>query len=225
MANQDFSTYSQSQPSLLASNAVLRNTYMLLSLTLLFSAAMAGISMMLNVQMFSPFLVLIVNMGLLIATVKCRNSGWGIVLTFAFTGFMGFTLGPILNFYTNNIAGGSSLIMQALGGTGLIFVSLSAYTLTTRKCFSFLGNFLFIGFIVALFAIVANLFLHIPALQITLSAVFMVLSSMLILYRTSQIVNGGETNYVMATIDLYVAIYNLFLSLLQILSFFSGDRS
>lgn len=195
---------------------------MLLSMTLLFSAAMAGLAMLANVPVINPLLVLAGYIGLLILTMKTRNSGWGIASTFAFTGFLGFTLGPILNIYTQHVAGGGALVMQALGGTGFIFVGLSSYSLITRKNFSFLGNFLFVGLLVAFFAGIANIFLHIPALQIAVSSAFMVLSSVFILYRTSQIVNGGETNYIVATIDLYVAIYNLFISLLQILSFFSG---
>lgn len=222
MPNHDSLTIRQSQSTLLASNTVLRNTYLLLSLTLLFSAATAGLSMWMNVPPMSPFLVLLVYAGLLIMTVKSRNTGWGIISTFAFTGFLGFTLGPILNLFIKQIPHGGALIMQALGGTGLIFISLSAYTLTTRRSFSFLGNFVFVGMLVAFFASIANLFLHLPALQIAVSAAFMVLSSMFILYRTSQIIEGGETNYIMATIDLYVSIYNLFMSLLHLLSVFSN---
>jgi len=224
MVEKNLPSYSQSQVNILATNTVLRNTYLLLSLTLLFSAAMAGISMLLNVAPLNPLLTLVGYFALLIVTVKSRNSGWGILATFAFTGFLGFTLGPILNAFTHTFSNGSALIMQALGGTGVIFVCLSGYALATQKNFSYLGNFLVVGMVVAFLAGIANLFFHIPALQIAVSSAFMVLSSGFILYRTSEIIHGGETNYIMATIDLYVALYNLFLSLLQLLAFFSGNR-
>lgn len=225
MSQRDVSTFSQSAAQALATNAVLRNTYMLLSLTLLFSAAMAGLAMAMNVPPISPFLVLIGYFGLLFLTMKCRDSGMGVLCTFLFTGFMGFTLGPILNLYVNNIANGGMLIMQALGGTGLIFISLSGYALVTRKNFSFMGGFLMVGLLVAFLAGIANIFFHIPALSLAVSAAFVLLSSGFILYKTSDIIHGGETNYIMATIDLYVALYNLFLSLLRLLSFFSGGRN
>ena len=224
MENQTTRTYDKSQASELATNKVLRNTYMLLSLTLLFSAGTAGLAMSMGVAPMNPFVMLIIYFALLFTTTKCSNSGWGILAIFAFTGFLGFTLGPILSFYMNNISNGGTLVMQALGGTGVIFVSLSAYTLVTRKDFSFMGGFLMVGLLVAFLASIASIFFHIPALSIAISAAFMLLSSGIILYQTSAIIHGGEKNYILATITLYVALYNIFLSLLRILSFFSGGR-
>lgn len=216
-------TATHSQAQTLATNKLIRNTYTLLSMTLLFSAAVAGVSMMLNLPHPGLILTLVGFYGLLFGIVKTRNSPMGLVLTFAFTGFLGYTLGPILNMYTHQFANGGELIMMALGGTGTIFLGLSAYALTTRKDFSFMGGFLMAGMLVMLLAMVASFFINAPGLSLAISGGFILLMSAMILFKTSQMVHGGETNYVMATVDLYIAIYNLFLSLLQLLGAFAGE--
>jgi modulator of FtsH protease len=210
-----------SQTQTLATNRLIRNTYTLLALTLAFSAMMAGVAMFLNLPYFGLF-TLVGYFGLLFLTTKFRNSGLGIVFVFALTGFMGLTLGPILSFYLAT-PHGSQLVMQALGATAVIFFALSAYALTTRKDFSFMGGFLFVGLLVAFLAGLAAMFFNMPTLSLAVSAAFILLASGLILYQTSAIVNGGETNYIMATVTLYVSLYNLFLSLLHLLRAFSGD--
>lgn len=224
MANQ-FNQYSSSavvrtQESVLATNTVIRNTYILLSLTLLFSAATAAFAVVTNAPNLG-LLTLIGYFGLLFATQATRNSGLGIVFVFALTGFMGYTLGPLLNAFLQ-LQNGSQLIMTALGGTGVIFLALSAYALTTRSDFSYMGGFMMAASLVLLVGIVANIFLALPMLQLVIAGGFMVFSSAMILYETSNIIHGGERNYIMATVTLYLAIYNLFISLLQILSFFSN---
>ncbi|MCL1825673.1 MAG: Bax inhibitor-1/YccA family protein [Betaproteobacteria bacterium] len=215
-------TLSHSQTQTLATNRLIRNTYTLLALTLAFSAAMAGVSMFFQLPFFNPIVFLLVYFGLLFLTTKFRNSGMGIVCVFALTGFLGMTLGPILSFYLAT-PHGSQLVMQALGATAFIFFALSAYALVSRKDFSFMGGFLFVGVLVAFLAGLAALFFNLPTLSLAVSAAFVLLSSGIILYQTSAIVNGGETNYIMATVTLYVSLYNLFLSLLRLLSAFSGD--
>jgi len=217
------SSAAQSQASALATNKVLRNTYALLSLTLLFSAAVAGVSMMLNLPHPGLIITLVGYFGLLFLTSKFRNSGLGILCVFALTGFMGYTLGPILNQYLA-LANGPSMVMTALGGTGAIFLGLSAYALTTRKDFSFMGGFLMVGIIVAFLGGLGAFFFEMPLLSLAVSGMFVLLMSGLILYETSNIIHGGETNYIMATVTLYISIYNLFLSLLHLLTAFSdGD--
>lgn len=203
-----------------SANKVLRNTYMLLSMTLLWSAAMAGVAMAMNAP-YMGWIPLIVAFGLIFAISKMRNSGWGIVLVFAFTGILGFSLGPILNYYMAS-AGGTQVVVTALGLTGLIFFSLSGYALTTKKDFSYMAGFLMtgmwvvIGSIVLMFA--GSLFgFHIAGLHLAISAAIVVLMSGFILFDTSRILNGGETNYVMATVSMYLSIYNLFTSLLHLL--------
>ena len=212
------------QQSLLATHTVLRNTYLLLSLTLLFSAAIATFAMVTNAPYPGIILTLVGFYGLMFLTYKLRNSSGGLLAVFALTGFMGYTLGPILNMATHNFANGSEIIATALGGTGLIFFGLSAYVLTTRKDFSFMGGFLTIGTIVAIVAMIALFFFQVPALSLAFSALIVLLSSGWILWQTSEIINNGETNYIMATVGLYVQIYNLFLSLLQLLLAFGGNR-
>jgi len=160
--------------------------------------------------------------GLLFLTTKLRNSAWGLVSVFALTGFMGLTLGPIISMYLS-IPNGEQIVMTAMGGTGVIFLGLSGYALTTRKDFSFLGGFLMVGILVAFLAGLASIFLSMPGLSLAVSAMFILLMSGLILYQTSQIIHGGETNYIMATVTLYISIYNLFLSLLQLLGAFGGN--
>lgn len=208
--------------SVIAANKVIRNTYMLLSLTLAFSAVIAGISVALRLPHPGILLTLAGFFGLLFAVHKLKNSGMGILAVFALTGFMGYTLGPIISRYLG-LPNGGEIVMQAMGGTAVIFVGLSAYALTTKKDFSFMGGFLMVGILLAFVAGLAAIFFEIPALSLTVSAAFVLLMSGLILYETSNIIHGGETNYVLATVTLFVSIINLFTSLLQLLGFMGGD--
>jgi modulator of FtsH protease len=212
-----------SEQSVLATNKVLRNTYTLLSMTLLFSALCAGIAVMINMPPLGMIVTLVGYFGLLFLTTRFRNSGLGLLFVFALTGFMGLTLGPIVSMYLS-VPNGDQVIMTAMGGTGVIFLGLSGYALTTRKDFSFIGGFLMVGILVAFLAGIASLFLSMPGLSLAVSAMFVLLMSGLILYQTSQIIHGGETNYIMATVTLYISIYNLFVSLLQLLGAFGGDE-
>ena len=207
----------------LATNKVLRNTYSLLSMTLLFSAATAGVSMALNLPHPGLLLTLAGYFGLLFATSKFRNSGLGLVSVFALTGFMGYTLGPILNAYLS-LANGGQVVMTAMGGTGLIFLGLSGYALASRKDFSFMGGFLMVGILVAFLGGLAAVFFEMPMLSLAVSAMFVLLMAGLILFETSNIIHGGETNYIMATVSLYVSIFNLFTSLLHLLGFMGGEE-
>ena len=215
-------TIARSQESVLATNSVIRNTYILLSMTLLFSAATAGLSMAFSLPHPGLLITLVGYFGLLFLTAKFRNSGLGVLFVFALTGFMGLTLGPIISAYLA-MPGGSQIVMTAMGGTGAIFLGLSGYALTTRKDFSFLGGFLMVGILVAFLAGLAAFFFNMPGLALAVSTMFVLLMSGLILYQTSQIVNGGETNYIMATVTLYVSIYNLFTSLLHLLGAFGSN--
>ncbi|RMH16374.1 MAG: Bax inhibitor-1/YccA family protein [Gammaproteobacteria bacterium] len=216
-------TRDQTRASALVTNKVLRNTYMLLSMTLLFSAVTAGLSMYFNLPYPGMIITLVGYFGLLFLTQALRNSVWGILSVFALTGFMGLTLGPILNSVAH-LPNGGQLVMTALGGTGMIFLGLSAYTLTTKKDFSFLAGFLVVGVLVAFLGGIGAAIFHIPALSLAVSAIFVLLMSGMIMFETSNIIHGGETNYIMATVSLYVSLYNLFLSLLQLLMAFAGDR-
>ncbi len=207
-------------PSELVANRVLRNTYMLLSMTLIFSAAVAAVSVIFNWPHPGLLLTLGGYFGLLFLTGMFRNSALGILFVFLLTGFMGATLGPIVGYYISAVPNGGELVMTAFGGTGLIFLGLSAYALTTKKNFAFIGGMLFAGILTAFILGLAAAIFSIPALSIAVSGMFIILMSGLILYQTSAIVHGGETNYVMATVTLFVTIYNLFLSLLQILGLF-----
>jgi modulator of FtsH protease len=204
--------------SVLATNKVIRNTYMLLSVTLAFSALTASLSVALNLPHPGIIITLVGYFGLLFAITKFRDSGLGVGLVFALTGFMGYTLGPIISHYLS-LPNGGQTVMMAMGGTAAIFISLSAYALTTKKDFSFMGGFLMVGILVAFVASLAAIFLEIPALSLAISAAFVLLMSGLILYETSNIIHGGETNYVMATVTLFVSIFNLFTSLLHLLGF------
>ena len=208
--------------SILATNKVIRNTYMLLSMTLLFAAVTAAASVALKLPHPGLIITLVGFFGLLFAVHKFKNSGWGILSIFALTGFMGYTLGPIVSRYLG-LPNGGEIVMQAMGGTAAIFIGLSAYALTTKKDFSFMGGFLMVGILLAFLAGLAAIFLEIPALSLTVSAAFVLLMSALILYETSNIIHGGETNYLLATVTLFVSIFNLFTSLLQLLGFMSGD--
>ncbi|HEC74035.1 MAG TPA: Bax inhibitor-1/YccA family protein [Methylophaga aminisulfidivorans] len=214
---------SQQQIATLATNKVIRNTYMLLSMTLLFSALTAGISMSLNLPHPGMILTLVGYFGLLFLTHKFRNSMAGLVSVFALTGFMGFTLGPILSSYLS-LPNGGQIVMNAMGITGAMFIGLSAYALQTRKDFSFMGSFLMVGILVGFVAGLGAIFFEMPGLSLAVSAMFVLLMAGLILYETSNIINGGETNYIMATVTLYVSIFNLFTSLLHLLGAMSSNE-
>jgi modulator of FtsH protease len=215
-------TVVRSQGSVLATNKLLRSTYILLAMTLVFSALTAGVSMAYNLPHPGMIITLVGYFGLLYLTTKLRNSAWGIASVFALTGFMGLTLGPIINYYLQ-MNGGSEIVMQALGGTGIIFFALSAYAIKSEKDFSFMGGFLVVGILVAFLAGLGAFFFEMPGLSLAVSAMFVLLMSGLILYQTSEIIKGGETNYIMATVTLYVTIYNLFTSLLHLFGAFGGD--
>lgn len=208
--------------SVLATNKVIRNTYMLLSVTLAFAAVTAATSVALKLPHPGILITLVGYFGLLFATTKLRNSGWGLVSVFALTGFMGYTLGPIVSHYLG-LPNGGQTVMMAMAGTAAIFLGLSGYALTTRKDFSFMGGFLMVGVLVAFLASLAAVFFTIPALSLTVSAAFVLLMSGMILFETSNIIHGGETNYIMATVSLFVSIFNLFLSLLQLLGFVNSS--
>ena len=211
------------QSNVLETNKVLRNTYALLSMTLLFSAVTAGISMSLNLPHPGILITLVGYFGLLFATAAFRNSSLGLFFVFALTGFMGYTLGPILNSYLS-LPNGSQIVINAFSVTGVMFLGLSAYALTSKKDFSFMGAFLMVGIIVGFLAGLAALFFEMPGLSLAVSAIFVLLMAGLILYETSNIIHGGETNYIMATVTLYVAIFNLFTSLLHLLGFMNGQE-
>jgi modulator of FtsH protease len=213
----------QPEAGLLETHKVLRNTYLLLSMTLLFSAFTAWLAMAMGLAPFGMLLTLGGYMGLLFLTSMFSNSAMGIVCVFAFTGFMGLTLGPIVGIYLEHFANGKQLVMTALAGTGVIFLGLSAYALASRKDFSFMGGFMMVGILVAFLAGIGAIVFSIPALSLAVSAMFILLMSAMILYQTSEIIHGGETNYILATVSLYISIYNLFLSLLQLLGVFGGD--
>jgi len=220
--NQFNQSISRREESILATNKVLKNTYMLLAMTLIFSAATAGLSMTLKLPSMGFVVTLVGYFGLLWLTTKFRNSSMGIVCVFALTGFMGLTLGPMLNMYISAYSNGSELIMTSLGGTGVIFLGLSGYALTTKKDFSFMSGFLMVGILVAFLAGIGAMIFSIPALSLGVSAMFIMLMSGMILYQTSEIIHGGETNYIMATVSLYISLFNLFTSLLHILGAVSG---
>ncbi|MBU1191950.1 MAG: Bax inhibitor-1/YccA family protein [Gammaproteobacteria bacterium] len=212
-----------SQATDISGHRVLRNTYFLLALTLVFSAATAGVSMALNLPHPGLVITLVGYFGLLYLTTRFRNSSLGLAMVFALTGFMGYTLGPVLNAYLG-LANGGTLVMSALGATGASFLALSGYALVSRKDFSFMGQFLMIGILVAFLAGLGAYFLEMPGLSLAVSAMFVLLMSGLILYETSNIIHGGETNYIMATVTLYVSIYNLFTSLLHLFGAFNSQE-
>jgi len=224
MADAQF--VSQQSTSVISTHKVLRNTYMLLSMTLLFSAGMAALAMAIEAP-YMGFMPMLVAFGLIFAISKMRNSVWGIVLVFAFTGILGFSLGPVLNYYMATGAGTQTVVMAA-GLTGIIFLSLSGYTLVSQKDFSFMSGFLMTGMWVVIGAmlmmLVGSFFgFYVSGLHLALSSAIVLLMSGFILYDTSRILNGGETNYIMATVSLYLNIYNLFTALLHILGVFGGD--
>ncbi len=220
MENNDFMAVDIQRESALASSKVLRNTYMLLAATVLFSAMTAGVSMAIQAPYMGLWMILPYFV-LLFLTEKFKNSALGLVFVFALTGWLGFTIGPILSMYL--AVQGSEPILLALGGTALIFFSLSGYVLVTRKDLSFMTGFLTVGILVAFIAGIANYFLQISGLGLAVSSMFLLLASGLIMWQTSAIIHGGETNYISATVTLYVMLYNIFLSLLHLIGVSSND--
>lgn len=221
--NVERSVASSRAQTALATNNVLRNTYLLLSMTLLFSAAVAGISMALALPYPGLIITMVGYFGLLFAVERTKNSSLGLVFVFALTGFMGYTLGPIINAYLTMFSNGAEIVMLALGGTGAIFIGLSSYVLVSGKRFNQWAGALFAGILVAFVMSIAAIIFSIPALSLAVSVLFVALMSGLILYQTGEIIHGGETNYISATVTLFVTIFNLFLSLLSILGFAMGD--
>jgi modulator of FtsH protease len=221
---QDKSVFqAHAQPlAALETSKVLRNTYMLLGMTLVTSAMCAGLAMAMNIGHGTGLVLMILGFVMLFVVNKTADSNKGIVAIFVFTGLLGAALGPMLKMYLA-LPNGGELVMQALGGTALVFFGLSAYVLTTRKDFSFLGGFLMIGLLVMVVASIANLFFQVPAASLAISAAAVFIMSGLILFDTSRIIHGGETNYIRATVSLYLDIYNLFVHLLHLLGIFSGD--
>lgn len=212
---------SNARESALATNKLMRNTYALLSMTLLFSGAMAGIAIVTNAAPMG-LLGLVGMFALLFILQAARNSVWSLPLVFAFTGFMGYSLGPIVNYYLG-MAGGGQIVATAMSMTGIIFLGLSAYAISSKRDFSWMGGMLIAGLLVVIVAMILGFFFHIPGLQLALSAVIVLLMSGFILFDTSRMVNGGETNYVMMTVSLYLNIYNLFTALLHLVGAFSSD--
>ncbi len=211
----------RSQESILATNKVLKNTYMLLSITLVFSGVMAFIGMSLNIGHGVAMIASFGAIGLLwFVLPRTANSAAGIPVIFAFTGLLGLGLAPMLNHY---LAVNPSIVSTALGGTGVIFLGLSGYALTTRKDFSFMGGFLMVGMLVVIVAALANIFLQMPVMGLVVSGAIVMLMSGLILYETSSIIHGGETNYIMATASLFLSLLNMFQALMHLLGAFGGD--
>ena len=203
---------------------VLRNTWNLLAMTLAFSAVTAYVSMANGWPHPGILLTLVGYFGLLFLTMALRNSAWGLLSVFALTGFMGLTLGPIIGSYMAAFSNGHELVIAAFGTTAVAFVGLSGFALVTKRDFSFLGPFLFVGILVAFVAGLAAIFFQMPALSLAVSAMFALLMSGLILFQTQQIIRGGERNYIMATVTLFVSIYNLFSSLLHLFGFAFGEE-
>lgn len=220
MENRLEQGYASSQ-SLISTHKVLRNTYLLLSMTLVFSAVIAFVAMTTNAPALPWWGLLAGFYGLLFLTNATANSTTGLVSVFALTGFLGYTLGPILNLYVG--AGLGDVIVLALGATALVFFTCSAYVLTTKKDMSFLNGMMIALFVVLLVGVIANIFLNISGLSLALSGLFVIFSSGAILLTTSNIIHGGETNYIRATVDLYVSLYNLFVSFLRIFGVLSSD--
>jgi modulator of FtsH protease len=222
MNRMDF-TAARSTQSVLSTNKLIKNTYMLLSATLVWSALMAVVSMAVAT---TPMVSLGTSLGALVllwfVLPRTANSSAGLWVVFAVTGLLGFGLGPTLNHYAA-LSNGSQIIATAFGGTGIIFLGLSGYALSTKRDFSFMGGFIFAGMLVVMIASLAGLFLNMPALYLAISAAVILLMSAYILFETSQMVNGGQTNYIMATIGLYIAILNIFTSLLHLLGALGGD--
>ncbi len=210
-----------SQP-ILATNKLIRNTYMLLTLTLLTSAIAAGVAMINRVGFVNPILMLVIFIGMPFVIHRIRNSAWALPVTFLFTAFMGYVLGPILSAYLG-LPNGPQIVMGAFSTTAAMFLGLSGYALVTRHNFSFMRGFLMVGLVVTLGAIIVNLFMQLPALSLTISTIAVILMSGMILYDTSRMVHGGENNYIMMTVSLYANIYVLFVHLLNLFSLTSSD--
>lgn len=221
--DQNLTTQNRSE-SLLASHSVLRNTYLLLSLTLLFSAACAGFAMATRAGYGSSLVAMIAGFVLLFVTSAMRNSAWGILSIFAFTGCMGYSMGPLLSHFMTGYANGGQLIMTALAGTGLTFFATSGYVLVTKKELSGMGKFLMIGLVMCIVASLANLFFKMPALQLAIASIMTLVSALLMMYDTSRILHNGERNYIMATISLYLDIQMLFQNLLMLLGVFNNKE-
>lgn len=219
--NNQFSSYGTT----LAVSEVIKKTYLLLSLTLFFSASMAYFAIATQAQPVGFLMLLIGMFGLYFLTTALRNSPWGILAIFLYTGFMGYTLGPVLNFYIHNFTNGSELIVTALGATGFVFLALSTYVIVSKKDFSYMTGLLSAAAMIAFMAGIAAILFKLPLLSLGVSAIFALISSGFILHTTSEIIYGGEKNYIMATISLYIAIFNLFVSLLRLLSFFAGGSN
>ena len=209
---------------IIETNRVLKNTYLLLSLTLLFSAITAGFAIATSIPAINPILTLVVYFGLLFGIQATKDSSMGLVLTFVLTGFLGLTIAPILNFYLTTFSNGAELIMMSLGATGAIFLGLSVIAMNPERNFNKLGSFLAVGSIVCLVAIIVNLFLQMPAIHLALSLMIAFISGGMILWQTNHIIQGGEKNYITATVTLYISILNLFLTILQFLAMFAGRR-
>jgi len=217
MSDPQFSTKNITRESALSTNKVLRNTYALLSVTLIFSAFAAIASTFMNIGYGASMACSFGALALIwFVLPRTANSAAGIAVVFAFTGLLGFGLGPVLNHYLN-MANGAEIIATAMGGTAIIFLGLSGYALTTQRDFSFLGGFLFAGIIVLVLASIASFFLQMPGLNLAISAAAIMIFSGFLLFETSRIVNGGETNYVLATSSIFLSIYNIFTSLLHLL--------
>ncbi len=219
--NSPMVSRSSTEQNVIQTNKVLRNTYFLLSMTLLWSAIAAGFSMALNLPYPNFFIVIIGFYGLLFLTEKNRNNSMGLVFTFLLTGFMGYTLGPILNAYIG--AGMGDVVLMALGGTALSFMTASAYAMTTKRDLSMLGGLMLSLFVVLIVGMIASFFFQSPTFYLALSSLFIIFSTMAIMMTTQSIIRGGETNYISATVTLYVSIYNIFVSLLNILGIMGDD--
>ncbi len=209
--------------SVLTTNKVLRNTYLLLSATLAFSALTAGLALAFGLPHPGLLITLVGYFGLLFAVHKTANSALGILFVFLLTGFMGYTLGPIIGFYLQAIPNGHSVVMNAFGITAVAFVGLSAYAIKSRHRFSFMGGFLAVGILTAFMLGLVSIFFSMPMLSLAVSGMFVLLMTGLILYQTGEIIHGGETNYILATVTLYVSIFNMFTSLLHLLGFAADD--
>jgi modulator of FtsH protease len=209
--------------SALVANRVLRNTYLLLSATLAFSALTAGAALAFGLPYPGVVLTLLIYFGLLFGVHKTADSAMGLVFVFALTGFLGYTLGPIIGMYLKAIPNGHTVVMNAFGITAVTFVGLSAYVVRTGRRFTFMGGFLIVGILTAFLLGLGAIFFNMPTLSLAVSGMFVLLMAGMILFQTGEIVNGGETNYVLATVTLYVTIFNLFTSLLQLLGVASDD--
>ena len=213
----------RSESQVLATNKVLKNTYALLSMTLFFSAFMAFVSMAMQPPAGTGLFTMLAAMGLIwFALPRTANSTSGIWVVFAITGLLGFGIGPLLNAYLQT-ANGGQIVMTALGGTGAIFLALSGYALTSRKDFSFMVGFLMVGMVVVIVAMIANIFLQMPMLSLAVSSAVILIMSGFILYDTSAIIRGEQTNYILATVSMYLSIFNIFIHLLNILGALSGE--